>query len=48
MFVFFLVGTMENVKDVLGRWGKKVGEATRKAEDLAENTWQHCKFFPIF
>ncbi|PPD83129.1 hypothetical protein GOBAR_DD19928 [Gossypium barbadense] len=29
--------------DVLGRWGKKVEEATRKAEDLAENTWQHLK-----
>ncbi|KAG5574574.1 hypothetical protein H5410_054708 [Solanum commersonii] len=34
---------MENVKDVLGRWGKKVGEATKKAEDIAGNTWQHCK-----
>ncbi|CAI9780908.1 unnamed protein product [Fraxinus pennsylvanica] len=38
--------TMENVKDVLGRWGKKVGEATRKAEDLAGNTWQHLKTSP--
>ncbi|KAB2061562.1 hypothetical protein E1A91_A10G097500v1 [Gossypium mustelinum] len=34
---------MDIVKDVLGRWGKKVEEATRKAEDLAENTWQHLK-----
>ncbi|GKV51264.1 hypothetical protein SLEP1_g57932 [Rubroshorea leprosula] len=34
-------GKMETVKDVLGRWGRKVGEATRKAEDLAGNTWQH-------
>ncbi|KAG8481567.1 hypothetical protein CXB51_026560 [Gossypium anomalum] len=33
---------MDIVKDILGRWGKKVEEATRKAEDLAENTWQHC------
>ncbi|KAK4373615.1 hypothetical protein RND71_008999 [Anisodus tanguticus] len=32
---------MESVKGVLGRWGKKVGEATKKAEDLAGNTWQH-------
>lgn len=40
---------MDIVKDVLGRWGKKVEEATRKAEDLAENTWQHCMFyFPFF
>ncbi|KAG2720142.1 hypothetical protein I3843_02G015800 [Carya illinoinensis] len=34
---------MENVRNVLGRWGKKVGEATKKAEDLAGNTWQHLK-----
>ncbi|KAK6120001.1 hypothetical protein DH2020_046241 [Rehmannia glutinosa] len=38
--------TMGGVKDVLGRWGKKVGEATRKAEDLAGNTWQHLKTSP--
>ncbi|XP_015057279.1 GLABRA2 expression modulator-like isoform X1 [Solanum pennellii] len=37
---------MENVKDVLGRWGKKVGEATKKAEDIAGNTWQHLKTSP--
>ncbi|XP_022844174.1 GLABRA2 expression modulator-like [Olea europaea var. sylvestris] len=43
---FNFKSTMENVKDVLGRWGKKVGEATRKAEDLAENTWQHLKTSP--
>ncbi|MBA0570178.1 hypothetical protein Golob_003862 [Gossypium lobatum] len=36
---------MDIVKDVLGRWGKKVEEATRKAEDLAENTWQHQMMF---
>lgn len=34
---------MDSVRNVLGRWGKKVGEATKKAEDLAGNTWQHCK-----
>ncbi|EPS72910.1 hypothetical protein M569_01853, partial [Genlisea aurea] len=38
--------TMDTVKDVLGRWGKKVGEATRKAENLAGNTWQHLKTSP--
>ncbi|KAI3451204.1 hypothetical protein Pfo_007869 [Paulownia fortunei] len=38
--------TVGSVKDVLGRWGKKVGEATRKAEDLAGNTWQHLKTSP--
>lgn len=38
--------TMDTVKDVLGRWRKKVGEATKKAEDLAGNTWQHLKTGP--
>ncbi|KAB2055737.1 hypothetical protein E1A91_A11G058600v1 [Gossypium mustelinum] len=37
---------MDTVKDVLGRWRRKVGEATRKAEDLAGNTWQHLKTSP--
>ncbi|KAK8566194.1 hypothetical protein V6N13_021268 [Hibiscus sabdariffa] len=37
---------MDTVKDALGRWGRKVEEATRKAEDLAENTWQHLKTSP--
>ncbi|KAJ8765568.1 hypothetical protein K2173_014690 [Erythroxylum novogranatense] len=40
--------TMGTVKDVLGRWGKMVGEASRKAEDLAGNTWQHLKTSPNF
>ena len=35
-------GTKETVKNALSRWGRKVGEATRKAEDLSRNTWQHC------
>ncbi|KAK1278897.1 GEM-like protein 1 [Acorus gramineus] len=35
--------TMETVKDVLGKWGKKVNEATKRAEDLAGNVWQHCR-----
>ncbi|KAL3527508.1 hypothetical protein ACH5RR_012164 [Cinchona calisaya] len=38
--------TMESVKDVLGRWGRNVKEATKKAEDLAGNTWQHLKTGP--
>uniref|UniRef100_A0A165XRQ7 GRAM domain-containing protein n=1 Tax=Daucus carota subsp. sativus TaxID=79200 RepID=A0A165XRQ7_DAUCS len=38
--------SMVNVKDALGRWRKKVGEASKKAEDLAENTWQHLKTAP--
>lgn len=32
------------VRNVLGRWGRRVGEATKKAETLAGNTWQHCTF----
>ncbi|CAI9758206.1 unnamed protein product [Fraxinus pennsylvanica] len=39
-----LKNTMNSVKNVLGKWGKKVGEATRQAEDLAGNTWQHCSY----
>ncbi|XVE86842.1 hypothetical protein DITRI_Ditri18aG0067600 [Diplodiscus trichospermus] len=39
---------MDVVRDVLGRWGKKVAEATRKAEDLTGNTWQHLKTSPSF
>lgn len=31
------------MKEMLGRWGKKAAEATKKAEDLAGNMWQHCK-----
>ncbi|KAF6165558.1 hypothetical protein GIB67_006448 [Kingdonia uniflora] len=34
--------TMNSVRDVLGKWGKKVGETSKKAEDLAGNMWQHC------
>ncbi|XP_022871320.1 GLABRA2 expression modulator-like [Olea europaea var. sylvestris] len=41
-----LKNTMNSVKNVLGKWGKKVGEATRQAEDLAGNTWQHLKTSP--
>ncbi|KAJ3676943.1 hypothetical protein LUZ60_002667 [Juncus effusus] len=38
--------TMETVKGVLSRWGKKVGVATKKAEDFSRNTWQHLKTGP--
>ncbi|KAM7274653.1 hypothetical protein ACFE04_016519 [Oxalis oulophora] len=41
-------GTMDTVKDMLGRWGKRAAEATKKAEDLAGNTWQHLKTSPSF
>ncbi|KAJ0984667.1 hypothetical protein J5N97_003023 [Dioscorea zingiberensis] len=38
--------SLETVKDILGRWGKKVGEATRIGQDLAGNMWQHLKTGP--
>ncbi|KAG0544058.1 hypothetical protein BDA96_02G242100 [Sorghum bicolor] len=38
--------TKETVKNALSRWGRKVGEATRKAEDLSRNTWQHLRTAP--
>ncbi|EPS64970.1 hypothetical protein M569_09811, partial [Genlisea aurea] len=37
---------MAKVKDVLGRLGKKATEATKKAEDMAGNVWQHLKTGP--
>ncbi|KAJ1442138.1 PH-like domain superfamily [Sesbania bispinosa] len=40
--------TVVTVRNVLGRWGRKVGEATRKAENIAGNTWQHLKTSPSF
>ncbi|KAH7860426.1 hypothetical protein Vadar_013243 [Vaccinium darrowii] len=43
-----LKDSVSTVRDVLGRWGKKVGEATKKAENLAGNTWQHLKTAPSF
>ncbi|KAJ7965778.1 GLABRA2 expression modulator-like [Quillaja saponaria] len=39
---------MDTVKVVLGKWGKKAAEATKKAEDLAGNMWQHLKTGPSF
>ncbi|KAM1611678.1 hypothetical protein PS2_000443 [Malus domestica] len=40
--------SVETVRNVFGRWRKSVGEATKKAEDLAGNTWQHLKTSPSF
>ncbi|XP_039114035.1 GEM-like protein 1 isoform X1 [Dioscorea cayenensis subsp. rotundata] len=37
---------VDSVKDVLGRWGKKVGDATKKAEGFAGDVWQHLKTGP--
>ncbi|KAL9274131.1 GLABRA2 expression modulator-like protein [Drosera capensis] len=37
---------MDGVKNVLGRWGRSMREAAKKAEDLAGNTWQHLKTNP--
>ncbi|KAL5538325.1 hypothetical protein UlMin_046345 [Ulmus minor] len=45
---FNLKETVSSVRNVLGRWGKSVGEATKKAEDFAGNTWQHLKTGPSF
>ncbi|KAK4263115.1 hypothetical protein QN277_028583 [Acacia crassicarpa] len=38
--------TLNTVRNALGVWGRKVGEATKKAETLAGNTWQHLKTSP--
>ncbi|KAK2992093.1 hypothetical protein RJ640_023476 [Escallonia rubra] len=40
--------TVDSVKDVLGKWGKKAAEATKKGQDLAGNVWQHLKTGPSF
>ncbi|KAJ7953539.1 GLABRA2 expression modulator-like [Quillaja saponaria] len=45
---FSVKNTMGTVRNVLGRWRKNVVEATRKADDLAGNTWQHLKTSPSF
>ncbi|KAK8681704.1 hypothetical protein V6N13_054106 [Hibiscus sabdariffa] len=39
---------MESVKDVLGKWGKKAAEDTKKAKGIAGNMWQHLKTGPSF
>jgi hypothetical protein len=33
--------TMDSVKDVLGKMGKRFGEAARKTETITGNFWQH-------
>uniref|UniRef100_A0A0D3FES6 GRAM domain-containing protein n=1 Tax=Oryza barthii TaxID=65489 RepID=A0A0D3FES6_9ORYZ len=38
--------TMDTVKDVLGKMGKRFGEAARKTETLTGNFWQHLKTGP--
>ncbi|KAK1603014.1 hypothetical protein QYE76_017452 [Lolium multiflorum] len=38
--------TMDSVKDVLGKMGKRFGEAARKAENTTGNFWQHLKTGP--
>ncbi|KAL9450040.1 hypothetical protein AB3S75_011890 [Citrus x aurantiifolia] len=37
---------LESVKGALSNWGKKAAEATKRAEDLAGNMWQHLKTGP--
>ncbi|KAG8073769.1 hypothetical protein GUJ93_ZPchr0006g43284 [Zizania palustris] len=37
---------MDTVKDVLGKMGKRFGEAARKTENLTGNFWQHLKTGP--
>ncbi|XWS14943.1 hypothetical protein CRYUN_Cryun35bG0051900 [Craigia yunnanensis] len=34
---------MESVKDVLGKWGKKAAEDTKKAKEITGNMWQHLE-----
>ena len=36
--------TMDSVKDVLRKMGKRFGEAARKTENITGNFWQHCEF----
>ncbi|XP_021802910.1 GLABRA2 expression modulator [Prunus avium] len=45
---FSFKDSVETVRGVFGRWRKSVGEATKKAEDLAGNTWQHLRTSPSF
>ncbi|KAI4389811.1 hypothetical protein MLD38_001993 [Melastoma candidum] len=40
--------TSYTVKDVLGRWGEKAAETTKKGQDLAGNMWQDLKTGPSF
>ncbi|KAI3819870.1 hypothetical protein L1987_13722 [Smallanthus sonchifolius] len=38
--------TIDTVKDVLGKWGKKAADATKKGQDYAEEVLQHLKTGP--
>ncbi|KAI9107134.1 hypothetical protein K1719_022662 [Acacia pycnantha] len=38
--------TLGTVKVVLGKWGKKAAEATKKSQDYAGNVWQHLRTGP--
>ncbi|XP_047312897.1 GLABRA2 expression modulator-like [Impatiens glandulifera] len=40
------ISRISSVRIALLRWGNNVKEATKKAEDLAGNTWQHLKTSP--
>ncbi|MBA0754733.1 hypothetical protein Gotri_010552 [Gossypium trilobum] len=44
----YVCDKMESVKDVLGKWGKKAADDTKKAKEIAENMWQHLKTGPSF
>ncbi|KAK8485680.1 hypothetical protein V6N13_109976 [Hibiscus sabdariffa] len=39
---------IDSVKEVLGKWGKKAAEDTKKAKEIAGNMWQHLKTGPSF
>ncbi|XP_028757340.1 GEM-like protein 1 [Neltuma alba] len=38
--------TLGSVKVILGKWGKKAAEATKKSQDYAGNMWQHLRTGP--
>ncbi|KAL8225479.1 hypothetical protein R6Q57_018036 [Mikania cordata] len=38
--------TIDTVKDVLEKWGKKAADATKKGQDYAGEVWQHLKTGP--
>lgn len=44
VYVFVNLETIDTVKDVLGKWGKKAADATKKGQDYAGEVWQHCEF----
>lgn len=39
---------MDSMRDVIRKWGEKAAEATKRAEDIAGNMWQHLKTGPSF